>query len=407
MAPLIAEIFSQGEEVVSGQVVDSNAAWLSQQLTELGFDVRRHNAVGDNLAELAGLMAEIAERADCCLCTGGLGPTCDDLTAEAAARVTGQDLTFDPEALRQIEDCFRRRQRPMPAANRKQAYFPAQSVRIDNPIGTAPGFALRIKRCWFVFLPGVPAEMKAMFPEVGRQLLARFSLQPARWLVLRSVGIGESAIQERLQNFALPDGVQLGFRAAADEVQTKLRFPPDFALAEAAAYARQAAELIGDCVFALDGLDDGQGGDLLSVIERGLNRAKLQLAVLETASHGLLAAKCQGREWLVAAMTAKDAEQAGRQLDVTAEDGELPALAESLALALQQRQQTPLALVQLFAGSAQDVGRNDKSVVLYNCLLTRTGALHKQHILGGHGTQNQAAMLSLDLIRRYLQQPCL
>lgn len=406
---VVAEIFSQGEEVVSGQTVDSNAAWLSQHLRDIGFVIKRHTAVGDDLSDLTALIEEIANRADCCICTGGLGPTVDDLTAEAVGLAASQPLILDAQALQQIEAYYLHRQRPMPPANRKQAYFPQHALRIDNPVGTAPGFALQIKRCWFVFLPGVPSEMKAMFATVREQLLARFNLQSDKLVSLRSIGIGESAIQQCLEDLILPDDVQLGFRATVDEVQTKLLFPADFPQAELNACVQQTASLIGDCVFAIDGLAAGQGGDLLAVIDQLMTAKNYRLAVLETASSGLLAAKCQGKDWLETVLIAKDSLCAAQQLAVQVNDEELTAHAECLVSELKQQQNTDFALVQLYSGTQIDYQRKDKTIVLYNCLKTDAGVFHRQHTLGGGAQtkQNQAALLSLDLLRRYLQNTCL
>ncbi|NOQ35163.1 MAG: competence/damage-inducible protein A, partial [Methylococcaceae bacterium] len=130
------EIFSQGEEVVTGQVADTNAAWLSTQLVEMGFKVSRHTAVGDKLEDLISLLQEIASRADCCICTGGLGPTTDDLTREAVATAFDAPLEFDEIALKNISEYFTQRDRAMPEVNRKQAYFPKNAKRIDNDWGT-------------------------------------------------------------------------------------------------------------------------------------------------------------------------------------------------------------------------------------------------------------------------------
>lgn len=423
---VIAEIFSQGEEVVSGQIVDSNAAWLSQRLNEMGFSVKRHTAVGDHLDDLIALIREIAVRADCCICTGGLGPTIDDLTAEAAGVAAGQELCFDAEAMQHISAFFGNRQRIMPEINRKQAYFPKQAVRIDNPTGTAPGFALQIQRCWFVFLPGVPSEMKAMFEATVRgQLLERFKTEPDTLVTLRTIGIGESSVQQCLEGVAFPGRVQLGFRAAVDEVQTKLLFPPDFPASDRRRLVRQVADRIGDYVFAIDGVDGESGGDLLAVIDR-LMSTEYSLATLETASGGLLAAKCQCRAWLKSATIAKnlagaaglfadrpdpfDCAQeppvAGRNLLELQNDA--VETARRLAAGLRRQQRTDLALVQLFQGSHDDYRRQDGSIVLYNGLKTDTGFYQSQHRLAGvaQTKQNQAALLSLDLLRRYLQHKC-
>lgn len=408
---VIAEIFSQGEEVVSGQTVDSNAAWLSQRLIDSGFSVTRHTAVGDDLDALIALLREIAQRADCCVCTGGLGPTIDDLTTQAVSLAAGLPLQRDPEAMQAIERYFAQRQRPMPESNRKQALFPQGAIRIDNPLGTAPGFALKIERCWFSFLPGVPSEMKGMFPAVQQQLLQRFTVKPEQLVTLRSVGIGESAIQQRLQDIALPDGVRLGFRAAVEEVQTKLLFPADFPEQERQRQIDTIQAAIGHYVFAVDGLAEDLGGDLLTTVDRLLQRQAQalgarshypQLALLESASGGLLAAKCQGKPWLDSAYIANTISQAGRHFNLDfSEHHPLPAI-EQLAEHLMTLGAN-LALVQLYQS-----GR-DQTIVLYNGLLTADGMHHSQITLGGppHKQQTQAAMLTLDLLRRTLQNRAL
>lgn len=403
----IAEIFSQGEEIVCGQTVDSNAAWLSQQLVELGFTLKRHTAVGDNLQDLVALFREIGERADCCICTGGLGPTSDDLTAEAVSIASGQSLQFDAQAFADIQQYYARRNRQMPEANRKQALLPQSAIRIDNAYGTAPGFALHFKRCWFVFLPGVPSEMKHMFTTlVKQQLLQRFDLQPECLVSLRSVGIGESAIQQCLANFAWPDGVQLGFRAAIDEVQTKLLFSASFPEQEKHDCVTAVAERIGDYVFAIDGLNEQQG-DLLDVVTKAMSVKSASLAMLETASQGQLAAKCLGCGWLKHVEVNLDwgrntgADEGG--------GGDLTAIAKIWAEQLKAREKTDFALVQLYSGSAADYRDKDKAIVLYNALATPSGVVSTQR--NAHGApktkQNQAALFALDLLRRYLQNKCL
>lgn len=391
----IAEIFSQGEEVVTGQTVDSNAAWLSQQLVAQGFSLKRHTAVGDNLDDLVALIIEIASRADCCICTGGLGPTSDDLTAEAFSIASGQALVFDPLALAAIEQYYALRQREMPAANRKQAFLPELAERIDNPVGTAPGFAVQFLACWFVFLPGVPAEMRAMYQaQVAEQLSARFSLQPDCLVTLRSVGIGESAIQQNLLGLELPAGLQLGFRAGLDEVQTKLLFPAGFDPLLKQALVAQVAQLIGDYVFAIDGLAADQG-DLLSVIDRLMREKAYTLSVLETTTQGLIAARCLGFDWLKSASIKLDAVELD-QLQVCLQQ-------------LKQSEQTDLALIQFYQITACESLDQPQSRQIITGLLTEQGLSIRQHTVAGslHYQQTQAAVLALDLLRRYLQNSCL
>jgi competence/damage-inducible protein CinA-like protein len=256
MNPTI-EIFSQGEEVVTGQVADTNAAWLSQQLVTMGFTITRHSAVGDNLTDLILLLQEIAQRRpDCCICTGGLGPTCDDLTAEAVATAFGLPLEFDQVAFAQIGDFYQRRNKVMPEVNRKQAMLPQSATRIDNTVGTAPGFCFSYQDCFFVFLPGVPSEMQYLFTEtVVAELKKRFSPNPSRLVMIKTRDIGESQLQEKMNQLSLPESVQLGFRAALGEVHTKLLFPPHYPVAEATALVTQVVQKIGTAVFSVEGLD--------------------------------------------------------------------------------------------------------------------------------------------------------
>lgn len=393
----IAEIFSQGEEVITGQIVDSNAAWLSTQLDELGFSVRRHTAVGDRLPDLVALFNDIAERADCCICTGGLGPTVDDLTAEAAALASGQALVFDPQALAQIEAFYRRRQRQMPETNRKQAYLPAQAQRIDNPVGTAPGFAFRFKRCWFVCLPGVPREMHTLFQDwVLVQLQQRFALHPDRLVTLRCVGLGESAIQQALHDWQLPESVNLGFRCALQEVQTKLRFPAGFSDAAIATITQQAAERIGTAVFAIEGLGPEQG-DLLAVIHTAMRQQARSLVVVESVSHGSLAARCLGCDWLLQATI-------------------LPFASSSTEVSMSEQQQIlqhrypdSLCLLQYTNASLTELRDPHTSVILQIRLYDGARLHTHDAVLAGSldYKQQQAATLSLDLLRRYLQNLCL
>ncbi|NOQ65435.1 MAG: competence/damage-inducible protein A [Methyloprofundus sp.] len=386
------EIFSQGEEILTGQVVDTNAAWLSQKLVAMGFVVKRHSSVGDNLADLKSLLSEIAQRADCCICTGGLGPTVDDLTALAVSEAFDLPLELDPIALEQIQAHYQRRQRVMAGTNRKQALFPQGAERIDNEWGTAPGFALQYQRCWFIFVPGVPAEMKPMFNEkIAQNLAQQFQLQASRLITLRSVGIGESDLQAKLNNIQIPETVQLSFRAADGEVQTKLLFPATSDPQAIRVLVNLVHKTIGDFVFSVDNLD-GQQGDLIERVDHLMQQAKLTLALQETVSQGLIAAKCIAKPWLVSSVFSR----------ILIEDEDYLKAAENHALKLQQQAKTDLVLVQLYQGNFEQKTQNIK---VYTLLLGLKGMRSSQTTLAGHAKrkQSQAATLGLDLLRRYLQ----
>jgi len=397
-----AEIFSQGEEVVTGQIADTNAPWLSQELVALGFDVTRHTAVGDRLDALVDLLLEIAHRADCCLCTGGLGPTADDLTVEAVGRAFGLELRLDETALKQIEAHFSRIGAAMPAVNRKQALLPQEALRLDNHWGTAPGFALQQGRCWFVFLPGVPFEMREMFRHwVSPDLQNRFRLRPRRLITLRTIGLGESALQEHLDAIALPPQITVGFRAAVPEVQVKLLFPAGCVEAEIEAAVQTARKALGEAVFCVDGLQD-PGGDLAQIVGRILHRRKQTLAVLETASGGLLSSQCAGEPWFLEAAAFSENTRLCRHFGLhppaPADAVELDETACKLAELQRRRTGADYALAQLFT-PATDFSQ------VHIALATPSGASHRTHSIRGETKRRQAmaAAFCLDLLRRYLQ----
>jgi nicotinamide-nucleotide amidase len=401
------EIFSQGEEVVTGQIADTNAAWLSQQLVTLGFQVSRHTAVGDKMLDLVGLLQEIANRADCCICTGGLGPTRDDLTAEAVAQAFNLPLQLDELALQHISRYFQNRNSDMPVVNRKQALLPQGAIRLDNHYGTAPGFCLQYQKCWFVFLPGVPSEMKPLFSEtVKTHLQNRFSLNPEKLITLRTFGMGESALQERIDQLNLPESVTLGYRAALNEVQIKLLFPADYPIAQITECSKKIAAHLGNSVFAIDGLDK-PAGDLIGVIAELLEEKSQTLAVIETASQGLIAAKCLGHDWLVASYyeqsTARVSETFPSVVDNTAN---FIATALRLGRVLQGKIEVDFVLVQLYDGNRQRFADNDQTISLYTVLITEQGFCQQIKTLGGslERKQNHAALTALDLLRRFLQQ---
>jgi len=399
------EIFSQGEEIVTGQTVDTNAAWLSQQAFQLGFTVTRHTAVGDKLEDMALLLMDIAPRADCCICTGGLGPTSDDLTAEAIAMAFHRPLQFDEIAFAQIQRFFANRNKPMPESNRKQALLPEGADRIDNAWGTAPAFSLQQDRCWFVFLPGVPSEMRAMFLATIRPTMNhRFSLNPGKLITLRTIGIGESDLQERIKSVAIADAVQLGFRADSDEVQVKLLFPAGYAKIAITALISEICEKLGHYIFSVDEQLQVTGG-LVSVIDRLMTEGLHTLSAIETASQGLLAAKCLNLPWLLEMRYEQSLKKLGEKLAVEINFDDLMTTAKALATATRKNSEADLVLVQLYAGNKNQFYDKNQAISLFNVLLHDGHFKEATHTVAGPAErkQNQAALMTLDLLRRHLQ----
>jgi nicotinamide-nucleotide amidase len=285
-----AEILATGNEILGGALTDTNSAYIAGKLAEVGAEVVRHTCVGDELVELETALREIAGRAEIALVTGGLGPTIDDLTAEAAARAAGVTMHLDPEALRSVEAYFRILQRPVSASNRKQARLPQTAVCLPNPVGTAPGFAMRCGRCWFFFMPGVPHEMRRMLED---QVLPRIAAMQGdrqesyRSKTLTTFGLPESQVDDQLRGFAAEfPGVRLGLRAKFPEIQIKL-------------YARgsQGPELETMLTAAVawirirlgDKIISSQGASMEAVVAGLLMERQATIALAESCTGGLIA----------------------------------------------------------------------------------------------------------------------
>src|SRR5579863_9360464 len=194
------EIVCTGDEVLTGKTVNTNFSYMTQKLEDFGLAVRWGTTVGDDRETLLEAFQLAAGRADAVIVNGGLGPTVDDLSQEIAARAAGVDLVLSEEWLTKMEALFLRRSRIMPPNNRKQAMLPATSEVLDNPIGTACGFALDIGRARFFFTPGVPRELNRMLDEqIIPRLLARGGVQAVIHLKrFHSYGLGESHIDALL-----------------------------------------------------------------------------------------------------------------------------------------------------------------------------------------------------------------
>lgn len=221
------EILCTGDEVLTGKIVNTNFSYMAQKLEDVGLSVHWGTTVGDDRESLLAAFHLAGQRADAVIVNGGLGPTVDDLSQEIAAQAAGVELVLHEEWLAKMESFFTRRARTMPPNNVKQAMLPATAEMIDNPVGTACGFAIDIGKARFFFTPGVPRELRRMLEEqVIPRILAR-SGAPATIYLKRfhSYGIGESHADELLKGIEDLDpdgGVKLGFRAHYPQLETKL-----------------------------------------------------------------------------------------------------------------------------------------------------------------------------------------
>jgi nicotinamide-nucleotide amidase len=283
---LHVEILSTGDELLTGQVVDTNSTWLMDRLWDLGVMVRRKTLVGDDRDDLAAALRECCARADAVVMSGGMGPTEDDLTAEVVAAVLGVPLELHPPSLEAIEARFRALGRAMTPNNAKQARLPRGAEVVPNRFGTAPGFGVQVGRAWLTCLPGVPAEFKGLCEEaVLPRLAARLDAATAA-RVLKLIGVPESTADQAMRP-VMDDprhrGVRFGYRAHFPEVHLKWSVAGPDAEPRAAAIEAEVRALFGEAVW-------GQGKEELpEVVVARLAARGERVALAESCTGGMVA----------------------------------------------------------------------------------------------------------------------
>jgi nicotinamide-nucleotide amidase len=285
-----AEIIATGDEIRSGALVDSNSAYIARKLEEAGVEVVRHGSVGDDLKAIVSILRECACRSDIAVVTGGLGPTDDDLTALAAARAAEVDLAQDPRALESVEAFFEAHEIPVTPTNMKQALLPIGANCLINPVGSAPGFQLKIKGCEIFCLPGVPAEMRQMLTAGVLPRLMELQGKNGSFRAVKTLstfGLTESATADRLKGFQdhFPS-VKLGFRAKFPEIHVKLygsESREDDLRSQLAEAEDWVAQRLGDKIFSC------AGESLEAAVGKLLRARRATLAVAESCTGGLIA----------------------------------------------------------------------------------------------------------------------
>ena len=281
---LNVEMLSTGDEVLHGQIIDTNAAWLADFFFNQGLPLTRRHTVGDDLDALVAILRERSEQADVLIVNGGLGPTSDDLSALAAATAKGEGLILHPEWLETMTRFFAERGRPMAESNRKQAEIPASAEMINNPVGTACGFAIQLNRCLMFFTPGVPSEFKVMVEqEILPRLRQRLTLpDPPVCLRMTTFGRSESELAQSLNPLTLPPGVVMGYRSSMPIIELKLTGPANQRDAMLALWP-EVRKVAGDSL-----IFEGTEG-LPAQIARCLQERQLSLTLSEQFTGGLLA----------------------------------------------------------------------------------------------------------------------
>ncbi|MEH6444438.1 MAG: CinA family nicotinamide mononucleotide deamidase-related protein [Oceanospirillaceae bacterium] len=280
------EMICTGEEVLAGQIVDTNAAWLGNQLMDAGFEMQRRTTVGDRLADLVEVFKERSLCADIILVNGGLGPTADDLSSLAMAEAMSVELQENAQWRSTLEQWFEQRGIVLSQSNLKQALLPQGAVMVDNPVGTACGFRVKLNRAWLFFTPGVPHEFKQMVTEQFMPFVKENSPQTASVTVtkLLTLGMGESSMAELLEREIWPAGITLGYRSYTPYLELKLiaRNVAEQAMQLA---VTQAKKLLGDTVVAQN------KNTLAAQVHDMLVQSKERLAVAESLTGGEICAQ--------------------------------------------------------------------------------------------------------------------
>ncbi|HVT30917.1 MAG TPA: CinA family nicotinamide mononucleotide deamidase-related protein [Lacipirellulaceae bacterium] len=422
-----AEVIAIGDELTSGQRLDTNSQWLSERLGEIGIPVAFHTTVGDDLENSIAVFRTAMERAEIVISTGGLGPTADDLTRDAIAAAAGVELVQDDAALAHIRNVFARRKRSMPERNVVQAQFPRGSRVVPNPDGTAPGIDLTVpqrsftpprsgerqreRHCRVIALPGVPAEMVTMWQQtVGPALTA--ALPEQRVIChrrIKSFGAGESDIEAMLPDMIrrkreplvgiTVSGATITLRITAsgsNETACRRTMEPT---------VTQIRETLGVLVFGEE--DD----ELENAVVHLLQSRGQSVAVAEWATDGLVT------QWLAAADTtgkclrgglvAGDETTLACLLGVNATDDTIsgPEAARAMARAIQQKTSADYGLgVTFYSGSGPDAAsdRNiDQNGALHVALASGDNVRAKSFPLGSHPaiTKILSAKRALNVLR--------
>lgn len=280
-----AEIISVGTEILLGDIVNTNAVFLSQQLAELGYGVYYQTVVGDNPERLAEVVKQAKERSELVLLTGGLGPTDDDLTKQTVAKVFGDTLVVDQEELDRIENFFLKRGVPMAENNRKQAMMPQNGEKLLNPNGTAPGVMFIDGDSTAFLMPGPPSEMQPMFLQQVKPRLMKQQEQTIHSLTLRISGIGESDLETLVYDLLQSENPTAALYAKTGEVHLRITARAN-TIEQAEQMCQEKAELFR--AILQNKIYSENGDDLETTVVKTIAKQHKTLSTAESCTGGLL-----------------------------------------------------------------------------------------------------------------------
>jgi nicotinamide-nucleotide amidase len=407
-----AEVITTGTELLLGTIVDTNAAYLSRQLSKIGLDLYFRTTVGDNVQRIATAIRQALSRSDVVITTGGLGPTVDDVTREAVAEATGHPLVFKEELWEHIQELFARWGTTAKENNRRQAFVPGNSIVVENPVGTAPAFIVETSQGIVISLPGVPHELEYL-TENNILLYLKDRLHIGELIIksktLRTCGIGESTIDDLISDLMASSNPTVGL--SAHPGQTDVRITAKAAsekLADAliAEMEQRVRDRLGDVVYGVD------QETVEEVVARMLAERGLRITVVETNTGGLIArrlAGCpQGQQVLADSVVVQTPNEACEAFGLSAtqvEDGLVqPQVASLIAERVRLARATDLCLTVMGSMETGETIYAATTGASFVALSSASGTIHRGLRYGGTSdlTQQRVSTHALDLVRKHL-----
>lgn len=405
-----AEILAVGTEILLGDIINTNAQFISKELASLGIDVYRQEVIGDNEDRLLEAIEEIFYRSDILICTGGLGPTEDDLTKETICKYFNADLELHEESLEELKNYYKRLDRPMTESNLKQVYFPKESKVLSNPNGTAPGMILEKNDKVAVILPGPPREMKPMFLNYVKAYLKDKGNGVIISEVLRVLGVGESTAANMIKDF-INNGVNPTVAPYAKEDDVIFRITARGKSEE------EGRKLIAPVkeeikrVFNLDCYGEGEELTIEEVLGKLLVDRKLTISTAESCTGGMIASRLINypgifEVFLEGAVTYSN-EAKERTLNVKKKTLDTygavsEETAKEMAIGISKRTGSDISVVT--TGIAGPGGGSEEKPVglVYIGLYYKGNVKAFKYIFNGnrHNVRTKATVTALDLVRR-------
>jgi len=403
-----AEIIMIGTELLLGQIVDTNAAYLARQLAALGIDVYRKTTVGDNEQRIAKAVRKALSRCDVVITSGGIGPTVDDKTRSAVAAATDQTLILNSDLLAFIAEFFEKRGYELGENNKRQAYIPQNAIPIENPVGTAPAFIVERDGACSISLPGVPRELYYLFEHaVTPYLVKKFDIRTIiKIRVLRTAGLGESTIDRMIADLEESTNPTVGLAAHPGSVDIRISAKADNEKTAADMLDKMEKKIrdrVGDAIYGID------TDTIEQVVVEMLRKRGLTLSLIETNTGGLFVSRLtevhNGFHVMNRAYTLS-IRQAVEFLPANIDPGSRPseALAVQLANGVRSQSQTAVG-VAIVGDEDPDVGPFEKNTGSTCIAVSSESSTESRRIPTG-GISNDARVritnFAFEVLREYL-----